>query len=164
MYHYKSGDWKCISCGENNFSSRTNCRRCGNNTNSYRNQNNDDWICTQCNYSNFKKNKSCRQCNTSRFNDNVSINIRNNDWFCPYCKTHQFSKNTKCRDCNVDKPIDEQMDNFKCIICFNNMKNSSLIHGSTAHTITCYDCAQMLLNKPCPVCRQNVTQIIKNYI
>lgn len=128
---------------------------------------NGDWLCRTCHYRNFRRQTSCRQCargsrntlpNTSQ---NNSIKVRGDDWFCPNCKAHQFARNTECRDCKTPKPNEDAVDQQKCIICCTNQRNSSLTHGNTAHIVTCYDCGVKLKN--CPVCRQNVTKVIKVY-
>lgn len=54
----------------------------------------------------------------------------------------------------------------KCIICFDRVKNASIIHGCTGHQACCYRCAKKLkrLNKPCPMCRRPIQKIIRNFI
>lgn len=53
-----------------------------------------------------------------------------------------------------------------CIICLSEPKVASLVHGRTGHQACCYQCACQLkkTRKPCPVCRQPIEKVIRNYV
>ncbi|XP_071942639.1 E3 ubiquitin-protein ligase Mdm2-like isoform X2 [Antedon mediterranea] len=52
-----------------------------------------------------------------------------------------------------------------CMICLSRTKNASIIHGKSAHQVSCYSCAKKLRRhgKPCPVCRRKIQHVVKNY-
>jgi hypothetical protein len=60
---------------------------------------------------------------------------------------------------------DDDKDDDLCLICMDQPKNASLIHGDSAHIICCIDCAKMIMkNKAsCPVCRKDIQLVVKNY-
>ncbi len=49
----------------------------------------------------------------------------------------------------------------ECIICMDNPKNATLVHGDCGHTICCMDCARTL--KKCPVCRKTIEKVLRNF-
>lgn len=52
-----------------------------------------------------------------------------------------------------------------CIICLSQPKEATIIHGTTGHQSCCYRCACRLRRhrKPCPVCRQPIQKVVRNY-
>ena len=53
-----------------------------------------------------------------------------------------------------------------CNTCWSNPNNGVITHNSTSHQFCCYQCAKRLKKKgkPCPVCRQPIGDVFKNYI
>lgn len=53
-----------------------------------------------------------------------------------------------------------------CVVCASRPKTASIIHGNSGHQVCCYRCAKRLKRKslPCPVCRQPIKQVIRNFI
>ena len=57
----------------------------------------------------------------------------------------------------------ENSNKKKCIICTENVVDCAYIR--CGHMITCYDCTTKLKNKnqKCPICRKEITKILKIY-
>ena len=55
---------------------------------------------------------------------------------------------------------------MKCILCRKEPPNCCIVHGQTGHQVCCVVCAQKLKdsNRPCPVCRQKIGKVIKNFM
>lgn len=53
----------------------------------------------------------------------------------------------------------------ECIICLSAPVQATFIHGDTGHTACCMPCAQALKQRGavCPVCRQPVSAVIRNF-
>lgn len=53
-----------------------------------------------------------------------------------------------------------------CNICRNNPNDATIVHGNNGHQFCCFRCAKRLKNrgKSCPVCRQPIMLVIKNFI
>ncbi|XP_043932683.1 protein Mdm4 [Protopterus annectens] len=53
-----------------------------------------------------------------------------------------------------------------CCVCHRRPRNGNIIHGKTAHLVTCFFCARMLQKSksPCPMCRQKINLVIKIFI
>nr|XP_039260989.1 E3 ubiquitin-protein ligase Mdm2-like isoform X2 [Styela clava] len=53
-----------------------------------------------------------------------------------------------------------------CNICHNNPNDATIVHGNLGHQYCCYRCAKKLKKrgKTCPVCRQPIAFVVKNYI
>merc|ERR1712187_58559 len=65
----RPGDWNCPSCGNHNFSSRTDCKQCGlpRPDNQVREgQKPGDWICASCGDLVFASKSSCRMCGAAK--------------------------------------------------------------------------------------------------
>ena len=64
----------------------------------------------------------------------------------------------------VASPEDTDVNN-KCIICMENPKNATLIHGDTGHCCSCWACAQVLKQRgdPCPICRAPIEHVIRQF-
>lgn len=56
-------------------------------------------------------------------------------------------------------------DNSKCIICMEQPKNATIIHGDTGHCCCCLQCAQVLKLRgdPCPICRAPIDHVIRQF-
>ncbi|KAJ7376096.1 hypothetical protein OS493_036859 [Desmophyllum pertusum] len=56
-------------------------------------------------------------------------------------------------------------DNSKCIICMEQPKNATVIHGDTGHCCCCLACAQVLKQRgdPCPICRAPIEHVIRQF-
>ena len=56
-------------------------------------------------------------------------------------------------------------DNSKCIICMEQPKNATIIHGDTGHCCCCFQCAQVLKLRrdPCPICRAPIDHVIRQF-
>ncbi|XP_072521795.1 protein Mdm4 isoform X2 [Salminus brasiliensis] len=64
---------------------------------------------------------------------------------------------TKCRQEAMLEP---------CKLCRVRPRNGNIIHGRTAHMITCFPCARKLhkFHAPCPGCGQIIQKVIKTFI
>lgn len=53
----------------------------------------------------------------------------------------------------------------KCIICMEQPKNATVIHGDTGHCCCCWACAQVLKHRgdPCPICRAPIDHVIRQF-
>ncbi|XP_060925194.1 protein Mdm4 isoform X1 [Limanda limanda] len=53
-----------------------------------------------------------------------------------------------------------------CKLCRVRPRNGNIIHGRTAHLLTCFPCARRLhkFQAPCPGCGQNIQKVIKIFI
>jgi len=53
----------------------------------------------------------------------------------------------------------------KCIICMDADVDATFIHGQTGHTVCCFDCAKETEKRDgkCPVCREPVRAVIRNF-
>lgn len=53
-----------------------------------------------------------------------------------------------------------------CKLCRMRPRNGSIIHGRTAHLLTCFSCARKLhkFHAPCPGCGQIIQKVIKTFI
>ena len=60
--------------------------------------------------------------------------------------------------------IEKDTQNMSCTICVEKLRNSILIPCN--HLVTCFDCSMILKSKEaqCPVCRQNIENIIKIFV
>ncbi|CAD7972359.1 unnamed protein product [Amoebophrya sp. A25] len=60
------------------------------------------------------------------------------------------------------QPLSEQE---LCIVCQEKPRNASFIHGSTAHIVCCYQCAMETMRRDgrCPMCRQRIDVVVRNY-
>jgi len=114
----KSGDWYC-PCGEMNFASRDNCRRCNRSKNKNSSsvnvvQKSGDWNCS-CGEMNFASRTKCRKCKLDKNVNNVSYNPvttssmssysntqKSGDWNCS-CGEMNFASRDNCRRCGISK-------------------------------------------------------------
>lgn len=106
----KPGDWYC--CNHLNFSSRTECQKCGKPKNLDISQNSDfpmkpgDWICSGCKEHNFASRKNCRNCRTLKelsVIKEIKPKLKPGDWLCSGCHEHNFSSRSHCFKCGSDK-------------------------------------------------------------
>ncbi|CAI9736801.1 E3 ubiquitin-protein ligase Mdm2 isoform X1 [Octopus vulgaris] len=53
-----------------------------------------------------------------------------------------------------------------CLICSQNPRDASLIHGTSGHQICCLTCAKKLKRKghKCPICRRTIQKVVRNYL
>jgi len=54
----------------------------------------------------------------------------------------------------------EEEDQTLCVICLTNGRTAGLLHGTSMHAVACAECAPLLQQKPCPICRQTVERVI----
>lgn len=64
-----------------------------------------------------------------------------------------------------DTDSDDDCDDNICIVCMENPRDASLIHGDSGHIICCLGCANALKAQGdlCPVCRAPIDLVVKNY-
>lgn len=73
-FEAREGDWICVSCKNNNFAWRTECKRCNCNkdgtpgTGNSNGGRDGDWPCPECNNSNFSWRTECQKCSTANPN------------------------------------------------------------------------------------------------
>lgn len=53
-----------------------------------------------------------------------------------------------------------------CRLCQRRPRNGNIIHGRTAHLVTCFLCAKMLQKGrlPCPVCKKQINMVVKIFV
>ncbi|XP_030076902.1 protein Mdm4 isoform X2 [Microcaecilia unicolor] len=53
-----------------------------------------------------------------------------------------------------------------CRLCKRRPRNGNIIHGRTAHLVTCFPCAKMLQKGqlPCPVCKKQIHMVVKVFV
>ncbi|KAL3161075.1 hypothetical protein ABBQ38_009458 [Trebouxia sp. C0009 RCD-2024] len=57
-------------------------------------------------------------------------------------------------------------DNESCVVCMSAAVNAGFLHGSSVHKCVCRECAQAVWDsgrRSCPVCRENIQQVIMNF-
>ncbi len=162
-------DWICQCCLKSNFKKRDKCFGCS--------AIKGDWKCPICNFTLFASKKECTKCKTQKPSGGplTETSRRKGDWDCPKCTKFQFARNEYCRDCGSHKTGKDQNQTTSqvsepdetCVVCMDGPKDTMLLHTSTGigHTCVCFHCAQGLknTNQPCPMCRSNIDEIIKNY-
>ena len=54
----------------------------------------------------------------------------------------------------------------QCVICMEQPKNATLVHGDTGHACCCISCGDTLKerNIPCPICRAPIGHVIKHFL
>ena len=52
-----------------------------------------------------------------------------------------------------------------CVVCWEKQCNATIVHGETGHGCCCIDCAKELKrrNQPCPVCRESIDLVIRQF-
>ena len=126
----RPGDWKC-SCGGDNFASRTQCYRCGNDSPAPGRMlavkrevqvRPGDWSCPECGVLVYASRSECFKCKVRvacapafvdcqltqhpqapRGESAAMEGGRPQDWPCPGCKFMNFASRTKCRQCGQAK-------------------------------------------------------------
>lgn len=65
-----------------------------------------------------------------------------------------------------NNPTKDDPDLKLCIICMEEPKNASIIHGETGHQACCIDCARALYaaKKSCPICRAKIDAVVQNFM
>jgi predicted RNA-binding Zn-ribbon protein involved in translation (DUF1610 family) len=168
----KRGDWKCHGCGFVLYASRTKCSKCHirrptTESAGIQIKKRGDWDCPQCGKHQFARNDRCRDCHTAKpvsASGSSNPKKREGDWVCANCGESQFAKNEFCRKCGQSKS-GETGGKTQCLVCEDAPADTMLKHGDTGHTCVCHGCAQELNRRgmPCPMCRQDVDSIIRNY-
>ncbi|XP_029429742.1 protein Mdm4 isoform X2 [Rhinatrema bivittatum] len=53
-----------------------------------------------------------------------------------------------------------------CRLCQRRPRNGNIVHGRTAHLVTCFLCAKMLQKGrlPCPVCKKQIHMVVKIFV
>lgn len=159
----KEGDWIC-SCGEMNFASRTECRKC---TKSKIYFKPGDWKC-QCEDINFASRSKCRKCNHSKSGEIADRNVRqrfqsqdlnqiigqgSKDWNCS-CGEVNFISRIQCRKCMKIKEgtnLHGEIDTLSCKICFDAPLQARI--RTCGHLSMCTVCAARITS--CPMCRSD---------
>lgn len=167
-------DWTCKRCNQTIFAKKNICYKCnldraGNTTV----RRTGDWICTGCNKLIFSSKDKCFKCNVDRNGNTTLKRGREGDWTCKGCNHLIFASKDKCTKCNIDRDgnMIDMSDNINdeklCIICTSQPKNAIIVHKDSddGHQVCCYGCANkiFLTTNNCPVCRQEIQQIIKVY-
>lgn len=84
-----------------------------------------------------------------RYNNNIKIIVQSME------NIKKFEEDYRNRINNIN-------DYGLCSICFINPKNGTIIHGDTAHTCCCRNCALNLYE--CPICRLSIEKVVTNFI
>eukprot|EP00759_Apiculatamorpha_spiralis_P011307 PhF_6_TR18703/c1_g1_i1/m.27333 len=94
----RPGDWNC-PCGEMNFASRNQCRRCNGPRSLQVRGRPGDWTCS-CGELNFANRTQCRQCDSLKGGAGQTMFRRPGDWMCT-CGELNFMNRTRCRKCEA---------------------------------------------------------------
>ncbi|KAK3736136.1 hypothetical protein QZH41_015532, partial [Actinostola sp. cb2023] len=149
VYERFSGHWRCDNCGV--VSSNPNI-------------DNKPWHCQHCEYD------LCNNCMQQLCPD-LSL-ISSSAIISPHLErlNHQFDEPKEPVFFTTEKgkavTNTESVDiGDECIICLENPKNATLIHGDTGHLCCCWSCAQVLKKRgdTCPICRQHIDHVIKQF-
>jgi hypothetical protein len=165
----QKGDWKCPSCHDIVFASKTECRKCNNNAEPSMKK--GDWICGECHDHNFASRSTCRRCNHAKAATKESrhtMEVRKGDWTCSQCGDHNFATRNVCRKCQHPKNESSNHSESKsatndhakaesnnstksdeCPVCYERPKDSFLPCG---HVI-CKVCVYAMTL--CPFCRKS---------
>jgi hypothetical protein len=136
-------DWPC-SCGEINFSSRQQCRKCS----LPRAQ--PMWM-----PSSLPPNQSVASPSIAS-----AYVAKPGDWICPSCQDLNFASRLACRRCKGQKPAlsasvaePSNPNEGLCAVCYSEQANTCLV--TCGHIAVCWECGLNCLerNIPCPVCR-----------
>lgn len=149
----RPGDWNCI-CGEHNFASRNECRRC-NKQKSNVDYKPGDWLC-DCGEHNFASRNECRKC--SKPNIKLNIDFKDGDWLC-HCGEHNFASRTKCRKCNKNKEKPENVVSQDNVVTQDNVVNAAnpdnVVNAANAanrDNIDNTDNSQSSISSECTIC------------
>lgn len=66
----------------------------------------------------------------------------------------------------VSKMADKEgNDDGLCVVCFENAKDATIVHGDTGHMATCLRCARILQRRGdgCPICRAKIDHVIRQF-
>ena len=52
-----------------------------------------------------------------------------------------------------------------CVVCMEQPRNATIVHGETGHICCCVECATQtrLRSGQCPICRLTIDAVIRNY-
>eukprot|EP00948_MAST-09A_sp_MAST-9A-sp1_P003352 g3352.t1 len=52
-----------------------------------------------------------------------------------------------------------------CVVCLENRKDATIVHGDSGHMATCFACARILQRRgdPCPICRASIEHVIRQF-
>jgi len=185
-----AGDWDCPKCGNNNFRTRDECRRCPTKRPAtaiaaaagHIEIRPGDWRCTKCNKNNFKNNSICFGCRaakpapaeTDRERDRpapAGATRKPGDWDCPKCTVFNFANRMRCMTCREPNPdprvaeaaADSKIDDENlCRVCQDNAR--AYMIEPCCHYCLCVDCKDDVKETgTCPICRGDITTIKKIY-
>ncbi|XP_057308472.1 E3 ubiquitin-protein ligase Mdm2-like [Hydractinia symbiolongicarpus] len=65
----------------------------------------------------------------------------------------------------LDYDIDTLDESEKCIICYSQRKEATIVHGNTGQFCCCLSCASILKSggDKCPICRASIDLVIRQY-
>jgi len=65
----------------------------------------------------------------------------------------------------TDAADDDDDGDVTCLICFDQPRNATIVHGTSGHVCSCLDCARLLCARGdfCPVCRKPIDNVIENF-
>ncbi|KAL7985315.1 hypothetical protein Chor_003885 [Crotalus horridus] len=72
----------------------------------------------------------------------------------------------KCTEKEV-QPLENSKELLKpCLVCLKRPRNGNIVHGRTAHLVSCFTCAKRLKKgrSVCPVCKKQIQMVIKTFI
>jgi len=115
----RPGDWDCPACMAHNFSSRSECFKCGIMKPGGVSRRPGDWWCGKCNGHNYAYRVDCFKCGADKAEGHSEPNASGNngyggrragDWDCPNCNAHCFASRMECFKCGEPKPVDLSTD------------------------------------------------------
>lgn len=122
-------EWACLTCGNNNYASRTVCNRCSGPKAPPPGEGvrEGDWVCPNCSNHNYAKRAACNKCQTCKpgfggcggcggYGGMMQMMSpqsfaaaapptggRPGDWSCEACGNHNYAQRTACNKCQVPK-------------------------------------------------------------
>lgn len=132
----RPGDWVCHTCGNNNYSFRTNCNKCTipkpqelsfgplDPTTVPPNVRPGDWVCGQCSNINYASRSICNKCNQPRPDGaavmgppplqplpgvQLDYRAKPGDWVCSSCKNVCYQWRDSCAKCHAPRAPDARV-------------------------------------------------------
>lgn len=75
--------------------------------------------------------------------------------------------NSTVSSLNESMDLDDEEDDFdECVVCMNEKRNATFVHGETGHVACCFTCAKQIQNSArplCPMCNTPIDSVIKQF-
>ena len=80
--------------------------------------------------------------------------------------TGNDTKTLRCDEVDTPERRTEEFPADMCVVCREWPRDASIVHEGTGHQVCCFTCANKLKStkRKCPVCRQKIQMVIKNFL